>query len=141
LQSQIVNDSASEFKINGRIRSAASNSDIEVLKNDICRQFNMLGINFTKDMLDHMLSTKYNGVGREALKKWISSTGIHSINNFIEAVGKVVQMNGFTTQKNVDAIFKTGFVSELGNWAGAYMKITTDKMSNGMDGTKLYNES
>lgn len=141
LQSQIVNDSANEFKINGRIRSAASNSDIEVLKNDICRQFNMLGINFTKDMLDHMLSTKYNGVGREALKKWISSTGIHSINNFIEAVGKVVQMNGFTTQKNVDAIFKTGFVSELGNWAGAYMKITTDKMSNGMDGTKLYNES
>ena len=141
LQSQIVNDSASEFKINGRIRSAASNSDIEVLKNDICRQFNMLGINFTKDMLDHMLSTKYNGVGRDALKKWISSTGTHSINNFIEAVGKVVQMNGFTTQKNVDAIFKTGFVSELGNWAGAYMKITTDKMSNGMDGTKLYNES
>ena len=141
LQSQIVNDSASEFKINGRIRRAASNSDIEVLKNDICRQFNMLGINFTKDMLDHMLSTKYNGVGREALKKWISSTGIHSINNFIEAVGKVVQMNGFTTQKNIDAIFKTGFVSELGNWAGAYMKITTDKMSNGMDGTKLYNES
>lgn len=141
LQSQIVNDSAREFKINGRIRSAASNSDIEVLKNDICRQFNMLGINFTKDMLDHMLSTKYNGVGREALKKWISSTGTHSINNFIEAVGKVVQMNGFTTQKNVDAIFKTGFVSELGNWAGAYMKITTDKMSNGMDGTKLYNES
>ena len=50
-------------------------------------------------------------------------------------------MNGFTTQKNIDAIFKTGFVSELGNWAGAYMKITTDKMSNGMDGTKLYNES
>lgn len=141
LQSQIVNDSASEFKINGRIRSAASNSDIEVLKNDICRQFNMLGINFTKDMLDHMLSTKYNGVGREALKKWISSTGTHSINNFIEAVGKVVQMNGFTTQKNIDAIFKTGFVAELGNWAGAYMKITTDKMSNGMDGTKLYNES
>lgn len=141
LQSQIVNDSASEFNINGRIRSAASNSDIEVLKNDICRQFNMLGINFTKDMLDHMLSTKYNGVGREALKKWISSTGTHSINNFIEAVGKVVQMNGFTTQKNIDAIFKTGFVSELGNWAGAYMKITTDKMSNGMDGTKLYNES
>lgn len=141
LQSQIVNDSASEFKINGRIRSAASNSDIEILKNDICRQFNMLGINFTKDMLDHMLSTKYNGVGREALKKWISSTGTHSINNFIEAVGKVVQMNGFTTQKNIDAIFKTGFVSELGNWAGAYMKITTDKMSNGMDGTKLYNES
>ena len=141
LQSQIVNDSASEFKINGRIRSAASNSDIEVLKNDICRQFNMLGINFTKDMLDHMLSTKYNGVGREALKKWISSTGTHSINNFIEAVGKVVQMNGFTTQKNIDAIFKTGFVSELGNWAGAYMKITTDKMSNGIDGTKLYNES
>ena len=141
LQSQIVNDSVSEFKINGRIRSAASNSDIEVLKNDICRQFNMLGINFTKDMLDHMLSTKYNGVGREALKKWISSTGIHSINNFIEAVGKVVQMNGFTTQKNIDAIFKTGFVAELGNWAGAYMKITTDKMSNGMDGTKLYNES
>mgnify|MGYP000368014812 FL=1 len=85
-----MNDSASEFKINGRIRSAASNSDIEVLKNDICRQFNMLGINFTKDMLDHMLSTKYNGVGREALKKWISSTGTHSINNFIEAVGKVV---------------------------------------------------
>ena len=141
LQSQILNDSASEFKINGRIRSAASNSDIEVLKDDICKEFNMLGINFTKEMLDHMLSTKYNGVGREALKKWIASTGVSNINSFIDAVGKVVQTNGYTTQKAVDEIFKTGFVSELGNWAGAYMKITTDKMSNGMDGTKLYNES
>lgn len=141
LQSQILNDSASEFKINGRIRSAASNSDIEVLKDDICKEFNMLGINFTKEMLDHMLSTKYNGVGRQALKKWITSTGVSNINSFIDAVGKVVQTNGYTTQKAIDQIFKTGFVSELGNWAGAYMKITTDKMSNGMDGTKLYNES
>lgn len=141
LQSQILNDSASEFKINGRVRSAASNSDIEVLKDDICKEFNMLGINFTKEMLDHMLSTKYNGVGREALKKWITSTGVSNINSFIDAVGKVVQTNGYTTQKAIDQIFKTGFVSELGNWAGAYMKITTDKMSNGMDGTKLYNES
>lgn len=141
LQSQILNDSASEFKINGRIRNAASNSDIEVLKDDICKEFNMLGINFTKDMLDHMLSTKYNGVGREALKKWIVSTGVSNISSFIDAVGKVVQTNGYTTQKAIDEIFKTGFVSELGNWAGAYMKITTDKMSNGMDGTKLYNES
>lgn len=141
LQSQILNDSASEFKINGRIRSAASNSDIEVLKDDICKEFNMLGINFTKDMLDHMLSTKYNGVGREALKKWITSTGVSNINSFIDAIGKVVQANGYTTQRSIDEIFKTGFVSELGNWAGAYMKITTDKMSNGMDGTKLYNES
>lgn len=141
LQSQILNDSASEFKINGRIRSAASNSDIEVLKDDICKEFNMLGINFTKEMLDHMLSTKYNGVGREALKKWITSTGVSNINSFIDAVGKVVQTNGYTTQKAIDDVFKTGFVSELGNWAGAYMKITTDKMSNGMDGTKLYNES
>lgn len=141
LQSQILNDSASEFKINGRIRSASSNSDIEVLKDDICKEFNMLGINFTKEMLDHMLSTKYNGVGREALKKWIVSTGVSNISSFIDAVGKVVQTNGYTTQKAIDEIFKTGFVSELGNWAGAYMKITTDKMSNGMDGTKLYNES
>lgn len=141
LQSQILNDSASEFKINGRIRSAASNSDIEVLKDDICKEFNMLGINFTKEMLDHMLSTKYNGVGREALKKWIVSTGVSNISSFIDAVGKVVQTNGYITQKAIDEIFKTGFVSELGNWAGAYMKITTDKMSNGMDGTKLYNES
>lgn len=141
LQSQILNDSASEFKINGRIRSAASNSDIEVLKDDICKEFNMLGINFTKEMLDHMLSTKYNGVGREALKKWIVSTGVSNISSFIDSVGKVVQTNGYTTQKAIDEIFKTGFVSELGNWAGAYMKITTDKMSNGMDGTKLYNES
>ena len=141
LQSQILNDSASEFKINGRVRNAASNSDIEVLKDDICKEFNMLGINFTKEMLDHMLSTKYNGVGRESLKKWITSTGVSNINSFIDAVGKVVQTNGYTTQKAIDQIFKTGFVSELGNWAGAYMKITTDKMSNGMDGTKLYNES
>lgn len=141
LQSQILNDSASEFKINGRVRNAASNSDIEVLKDDICKEFNMLGINFTKEMLDHMLSTKYNGVGRDALKKWITSTGVSNINSFIDAVGKVVQTNGYTTQKAIDEIFKTGFVSELGNWAGAYMKVTTDKMSNGMDGTKLYNES
>nr|DAM05222.1 MAG TPA: hypothetical protein [Caudoviricetes sp.] len=57
----------------------------------------MLGINFTKDMLDHMLSTKYNGVGREALKKWIVSTGVSNISSFIDAVGKVVQTNGYTT--------------------------------------------
>lgn len=137
----LQNDEASSIKINGFDVSIATNSDIEVVKDRICERLRMIGITFNKDVLDNMLSSSYGGVGREALKLWLSQTGKASILNFINELSSAVQIPGQVKKDAIDRIFKTGFVSELGNWAGAYLKLTTDKMSNGMDGTKLYNES
>ena len=137
----LQNDEASIIKINGFDVSVATNSDIEVVKDHICERLRMIGITFNKDVLDNMLSSSYGGVGREALKLWLSQTGKTSILNFINELSSAVQIPGQVKKDAIDRIFKTGFVSELGNWAGAYLKLTTDKMSNGMDGTKLYNES
>lgn len=129
------------IKVNGRDTSVASVSDIEVVKDRICNQLHMIGIKFNKDQLNHMLSTEYGGIGREALAKWLNKRGNSSINTFVDTLSKTVQMDGVVTQKAIDDIFKTGFVSDLGKWVGIYNKITTDKMSIGMDGTKLYNVS
>lgn len=137
----LQNDEASSIKVNGFDVSIATNSDIEVIKDRICERLRMIGITFNKDVLDNMLSSSYGGVGREALKLWLSQTGKASILNFINELSSAVQIPGQVKKDAIDRIFKTGFVSELGNWAGAYLKLTTDKMSNGMDGTKLYNES
>ena len=137
----LQNDEASSIKVNGFDVSIATNSDIEVVKDRICERLRMIGITFNKDVLDNMLSSSYGGVGREALKLWLSQTGKASILNFINELSSAVQIPGQVKKDAIDRIFKTGFVSELGNWAGAYLKLTTDKMSNGMDGTKLYNES
>lgn len=137
----LQNDEASSIKINGFDVSVATNSDIEVVKDRICERFRMIGITFNKDILDNMLSSNYGGVGRNALKLWLSQTGKTSILNFINELSSAVQIPGQIKKDAIDRIFRTGFVSELGNWAGAYLKLTTDKMSNGMDGTKLYNES
>lgn len=137
----LQNDEASSIKINGFDVSVATNSDIEVVKDRICERFRMIGITFNKDILDNMLSSNYGGVGRNALKLWLSQTGKTGILNFINELSSAVQIPGQIKKDAIDRIFRTGFVSELGNWAGAYLKLTTDKMSNGMDGTKLYNES
>ena len=141
LATGLQNEEASTISINGFDVSVASNSDIEVVKDRICERLRMLGITFNKDILDNMLSESYRGVGREALTKWLNQGGKTSVNSFINELSKAVQTNGVITKQAIDNVFKTGFVSELGNAAGAYLKLTTDKMSNGMDGTKLYNES
>lgn len=137
----LQNDETNSIKVNGFDVSIATNSDIEVVKDRICERLRMIGITFNKDVLDNMLSSSYGGVGREALKLWLSQTGKTSILNFINELSSAVQIPGQVKKDAIDRIFRTGFVSELGNWAGAYLKLTTDKMSNGMDGTKLYNES
>lgn len=149
LAREIQNDQAITFKILGRDINAASNSDIEFLKMQSIMMLNTLGINITMEVLNHMLSTQYGGIGRDGVKRWLGSNPVKEMDNankigisqFLEAVGKAVQNDGYTTQTAIDNIFSTGFVSNLGNAAGAYMKITTDKMTNGMDGTKLYNMS
>ena len=137
----LQNEEANIIKINGFDVNVATNSDIEVVKDRICERLRMIGITFNKDILDNMLSNKYGGVGKEALTKWLNEGGKTSILSFINELSKAVQTNGVINKQSIDNIFKTGFVSELGNAAGAYLKLTTDKMSNGMDGTKLYNES
>ncbi len=141
LTNGLQNEEANTISINGFDVNVASNSDIEVVKDRVCELLRMLGITFNKDILDNMLSENYGGVGREALSKWLNQGGKESINSFINELSKAVQINGLVKKQAIDNIFKTGFVSQLGNAAGAYLKITTDKMSIGMDGTKLYNES
>jgi len=54
----------------------------------------MIGITFNKDVLDNMLSSSYGGVGREALKLWLSQTGKTSILNFINELSSAVQIPG-----------------------------------------------
>lgn len=141
LATGIQNEEASEIQLNGYPVSIASNSDIELIKDRVCNMLRMVGITYNRDILDNMLSSKYGGVGRDALAKWLAEGGKTSINSFINELSSAVQTNGVVKKEALGRIFKTGFVAELGNWAGAYLKLTTDKMSNGMDGTKLYNES
>ena len=141
LATGIQNEEASEIQLNGYPVSIASNSDIELIKDRVCNMLRMVGITYNRDILDNMLSSKYGGVGRDALAKWLAEGGKTGINSFINELSSAVQTNGVVKKEALERIFKTGFVAELGNWAGAYLKLTTDKMSNGMDGTKLYNES
>lgn len=149
LTNGIAVDSNDTITVMGRPINAVSNTDVENIKSSILKMFNYLGINLSREALDHMLDTQFGGVGREGLKNWLTGNpvdsnvdaSVFSIRPFIEALSKVVLQDGITTQDAIDNVFSTGFVANLGNAAGAYLKLTTDKMTNGMDGTKLYNMS
>jgi hypothetical protein len=64
-----------------------------------------------------------------------------TVRTFINALNDIVVTDGIANKEHIDALYKTGFVSNLGHWLGAYDKIKTDQMCSGMDGTKLYNVS
>lgn len=116
--------------------------EIDVLKDQIISKLNKIGIIFTKEALDHMLSTAYGDIGYEGLAQMFTNKGVSQITTFIDLLNSFVNPDGSVNQQNVlKGYINNGFVKELGNMQGAYNRITISNMAQGLGGKRYFSIS
>jgi hypothetical protein len=103
-----------------------SESAVEVRK-EIVRRLNQVGILISDKALEHMLVTKYHGLGADAIYKWLTtSTTETSISPFLKAL-KQFAPNGVINDHFIknEGYAELSFVKNLANAEGLYRRITT----------------
>ena len=127
------------FTIDGVEYTKSVFDDIESLKTQFIDKLNTIGIIFSKDALNNMLSTKYCGTDVEALQRLLTDKGVDGIGSFIDRLYKFVGQDGSIDEKLINnAYTENGFVKELGNQQGVYNRNTIESMTLGLNGKKLH---
>lgn len=127
------------FTIDGVEYTKSVFDDIESLKTQFIDKLNTIGIIFSKDALNNMLSTKYCGTDVEALQRLLTDKGVDGIGSFIDRLYKFVGQDGSIDEKLINnAYTENGFVKELGNQQGIYNRNTIESMTLGLNGKKLH---
>lgn len=125
--------------VNGTEYNKSVFDDIDLLKNVFIDSLNKIGIIFSKDALDNMLSTKYCGTDIDALTRMFTDKGVDNINSFINRLYEFVNKNGdINTDVINEGYTNIGFVKELGNQFGIYRRNTIESMALGLNGKKLH---
>lgn len=116
---------------------------VDMLKEDIVYALKQIGIQFTRDALDYMLSQEYGNVRFDGILKWLNQGGVTSINTFIDYLDDCVDSEtGKLNNKVVETGYsKLGFVKNLGTWQGATNRVRTQQQALGLEGKKLYSIS
>ena len=128
--------------LDGVVYNKNVHSDIDQLKSVIIDKLNRIGIIFTKDAFDYLLSTNYDNVGYEGLRSMFTDRGVTQISTFIDLLHSFVNNSGIINQKNVSQGYtKNGFVKELGNKQGAYNRVTINNMAQGLGGKRYFSIS
>ncbi len=131
-----------ELTLDGITYHKAAYREIDVLKDQIISKLNKIGIIFTKEALDHMLSTAYGDIGYEGLAQMFTNKGVSQITTFIDLLNSFVNPDGSVNQQNVlKGYVNNGFVKELGNMQGAYNRITISNMAQGLGGKRYFSIS
>ena len=131
------------------IKDLAQNADqypvdsaIEVRK-EIVRRLNQIGILISDKALEHMLVTKYHGLGANSIYKWLSASNTDtSITPFLNAIRQFAP-NGVINDHFIknEGFATLSFVTNLANAEGLYRRITTQQMALGLNGKKLFSIS
>lgn len=134
-----LTSSNESFIIDGVEYTKSVFDDIESLKTQFIDKLNTIGIIFSKDALNNMLSTKYCGTDVEALQRLLTDKGVDGIGSFIDRLYKFVGQDGSIDEKLINnAYTENGFVKELGNQQGIYNRNTIESMTLGLNGKKLH---
>lgn len=134
-----LTSSNESFTIDGVEYTKSVFDDIESLKTQFIDKLNTIGIIFSKDALNNMLSTKYCGTDVEALQRLLTDKGVDGIGSFIDRLYKFVGQDGSIDEKLINnAYTENGFVKELGNQQGIYNRNTVESMALGLNGKKLH---
>lgn len=137
-----ITSSNDELILDGVTYNKNVYSDIDDLKTAIIGKLNRIGIIFTKDAFDYMLSDTYGDLGYDGLASMFTDRGVAQINTFIDLLNGFVYTNGVINQTAVNEGYtKNGFVKELGNKQGAYNRITINNMAQGLGGKRYFSIS
>lgn len=127
------------FELDGIEYNKSIFDDIEDIKRSFIDKLNTIGIIFSKDALNNMLSNKYNGTGVDALERLLTDRGEASISTFIDRLYNFVDVKGNINEDVLNnAYTDNGFVKELGNQQGIYNRNTIEAMALGLNGKKLH---
>ena len=130
-----------QISILGNAYLKDSQPGIDAIKNQLILQLHRIGILFSRDALDYMLTEQFGGLGADQLSQFINQVGSASIQPFLDRVDSFSQ-NGKPNKANVQQGYqKLGFVINLAKWQGQYNRITTQQMSLGLNGKRLYSIS
>lgn len=134
-----LTSSNESFTIDGVEYTKSVFDDIESLKTQFIDKLNTIGIIFSKDALNNMLSTKYCGTDVEALQRLLTDKGVDGISSFIDRLYSFVKQDGSIDEELVNKAYtENGFVKELGNQQGIYNRNTIESMTLGLNGKKLH---
>ena len=137
-----ITSTSDDLVINGIVYNKNVHSDIDVLKLQIIDKLNRIGIIFTKDAFDYMLSDSYGDISYDGLASMFTNRGVSQITTFIDLIRSFVSKEGVINQRNVnEGYVKNGFVKELGNKQGAYNRITINNMAQGLGGKRYFSIS
>ena len=127
------------FELDGIEYNKSIFDDIEDIKRSFIDKLNTIGIIFSKDALNSMLSNKYNGTGVDALERLLTDKGEASISTFIDRLYNFVDIKGNINEDVLNKAYTdNGFVKELGNQQGIYNRNTIEAMALGLNGKKLH---
>ena len=137
-----ITSTSDDLVIDGVVYNKNVHSDIEALKLQIIDKLNRIGIIFTKDAFDYMLSDSYGDISYDGLASMFTNRGVSQITTFIDLIRSFVSKEGVINQRNVnEGYVKNGFVKELGNKQGAYNRITINNMAQGLGGKRYFSIS
>lgn len=137
-----ITSTSDDLVINGVVYNKNVHSDIDALKLQIIDKLNRIGIIFTKDAFDYMLSDSYGDISYDGLASMFTNRGVSQITTFINLIRSFVSKEGVINQRNVnEGYVKNGFVKELGNKQGAYNRITINNMAQGLGGKRYFSIS
>lgn len=137
-----ITSTSDDLVINGVVYNKNVHSDIDALKLQIIDKLNRIGIIFTKDAFDYMLSDSYGDISYDGLASMFTNRGVSQITTFIDLIRSFVSKEGVINQRNVnEGYVKNGFVKELGNKQGAYNRITINNMAQGLGGKRYFSIS
>lgn len=137
-----ITSSSDDLVIDSVVYNKNIHSDIEALKLQIIDKLNRIGIIFTKDAFDYMLSDSYGDISYDGLASIFTNRGVSQITTFIDLIRSFVSKEGVINQRNVnEGYVKNGFIKELGNKQGAYNRITINNMAQGLGGKRYFSIS
>lgn len=137
-----ITSTSDDLVIDGVVYNKNVHSDIEALKLQIIDKLNRIGVIFTKDAFDYMLSDSYGDISYDGLASMFTNRGVSQITTFIDLIRSFVSKEGVINQRIVnEGYVKNGFVKELGNKQGAYNRITINNMAQGLGGKRYFSIS
>lgn len=132
-----------DIVIDGVTYNVTTQEGFGKIKDKFISMLNQIGITFTREALDYMLSEDPNlGNTIGGFGIFLSPVGVTSITPFISNLQNVISGNGIVNQYLAKDLYSNlGFVKNLAQWQGAYNRITIDKQALGLNGKRLYSIS
>lgn len=138
---QLIN--ALSFNKESEVAGIKYNPDVvehlDSLKTEFILRLNKIGIQFSRDALDHHLLNQYGSINKEAFLKWLTKTDAKTnITSFIMMLNEMAP-NGIPNTAYIDKAYKeNGFINSLATIQSTYNRRVKQNMAYGLNGKKLY---